>query len=66
MTARLCMVLYWAFCGAGCLCGVAHLIILTTTFGEGGCSWCLNIFFGVPTVLSYLAGRAARYVLAGW
>jgi hypothetical protein len=63
MTARLGMVLYWGLLRSGMslrrrLPNHPH----HNTFGEGGWSWFmfLNIFFGVPTVLSYLAGRAAR------
>jgi hypothetical protein len=67
--ARLGMVLYWLGCGVACLCFIGALV----SIGFGLANWTQNgppgLFFGVvfaiAGVLSWLTGRACKYILAG-
>lgn len=63
MAARFGNVLYWTGCVVGAL---LMALALTAAFNvEGNDRWFFTLLFGIPAVVSYLIGRALKYVLAG-
>ena len=68
MIARLGMVLYWCGLAIASLCEIAAfavLVIIMTSKASASEAWMMVVFFAVVGGLSWLAGRAAKYVLAG-
>jgi hypothetical protein len=68
MIGRLGMVLYWCGLAIASLCeiaAIAVLVIIITNNLSTSEAWIAAVFFAVIGGLSWLAGRAAEYVLAG-
>jgi hypothetical protein len=68
MLARLGMVLYWCGLAIASLCEIAAVIvfvIIITNNHSASEAWMGAIFFVIVGGLSWLVGRAAKYVLAG-
>jgi hypothetical protein len=68
MIGRLGMVLYWCGLAIASLCeiaAIAVLVIIITNNHSASEAWIAAVFFAVIGGLSWLAGRAAEYVLAG-
>jgi hypothetical protein len=68
MIARFGMVLYWCGLAIASLCAIAAITVLvismTNTLAVSE-AWIAAAFFAVVGGFSWLAGRAAKYVLAG-
>jgi hypothetical protein len=68
MIARLGMVLYWCGLAIASLCEIAAivvLVIIVTNNQSASEAWMATVFFAIIGGVSWLAGRAAKYVLAG-
>ena len=68
MIARLGMVLYWMGLGIASLCEIAAIavfVIVITNNQAASEAWMLAALFAIIGGLAWLAGRAAKYVLAG-
>jgi hypothetical protein len=68
MIARLGMVLYWCGLAIASLCEIAALAMLAMLVANklsASEAWMGVVFFAVVGGLTWLAGRAAKYVLAG-
>lgn len=61
MSARLGLLLYWVGCAAAAVAAVVGAFVFATTDPRPD----LLIFFAVIAGLVWVAGRGARYVLAG-
>ena len=68
MLARVGMVFYWCGLAIASLCEIAAfaiLVMFVTNKLAASEAWMSAVFFAVVGFLSWLAGRAAKYVLAG-
>jgi hypothetical protein len=68
MIARLGMVLYWCGLAIASLCEIAAFATLAMLIANklaAPDAWMGVVFFAVVGGLTWLAGRAAKYVLAG-
>ncbi len=67
MLARLGRVLYWCSLAIAALCGIAALTILVAIMTNKLSAWdtWAAVFFAVVGGTAWLAGRAAKYILAG-
>jgi hypothetical protein len=68
MIARLGMVLYWSGLAIASLCEIAAfavLVIIMTSKDAASDAWMAAVFFAMAGCFAWLAGRAAKYVLAG-
>jgi hypothetical protein len=68
MIARFGMVLYWCGLAIASLCEIAAVgvvAIIVTNKNSASEAWLAVLFFAVVGGISWLAGRAAKYVLAG-
>jgi hypothetical protein len=68
MIARFGMVLYWCGLAIASLCEIAAVVVLVmviTNNHSASEAWMAAAFFAVVGGLSWLAGRAAKYALAG-
>jgi hypothetical protein len=68
MIARLGMVLYWCGLAIASLCEIAAAVVLVmvvTNKNSAAEAWLAVAFFAIVGGFSWLAGRAAKYVLAG-
>jgi hypothetical protein len=68
MIARLGMLLYWMGLGIAALCKIAAIavfVMVITNNHTASEAWMLAAFFAIAAGLSWLIGRAAKYVLAG-
>jgi hypothetical protein len=67
MIARLGMVLYWCGLAIASLCEIAAIVVFVISISSHSASeaWIAAVIFAVVGGLSWLAGRAAKYVLAG-
>jgi hypothetical protein len=68
MIARLGMVLYWMGLGIASLCEIAAIavfVMVITNNHTASEAWMLAAFIAIAGGLSWLVGRAAKYVLAG-
>jgi hypothetical protein len=67
MIARLGMVLYWCGLAIASLCEIAAFAILAMSLTNKSASeaWMAAVFFAIVGGASWLAGRAAKYILAG-
>jgi len=67
MIGRLGMVLYWCGLAIASLCEITAFVIifLIVTNGAAADAWLAVLFFVIVGGLSWLAGRAAKYILAG-
>ena len=68
MIARLGMVFYWCGLAVASLCEIAAfsmLVMLIANKLSASDAWMAVVFFAVLGGLSWLVGRAAKYVLAG-
>jgi hypothetical protein len=61
------MVLYWCGLVIASLCEIAAVVVLLTIITNHSASeaWMAAIFFAVVGGISWLVGRAAKYILAG-
>jgi hypothetical protein len=62
------MVLYWCGLAIACVCEIAAFSMLAMLLANklsASDAWAGVVFFVVLGGLSWLAGRAAKYVLAG-
>jgi hypothetical protein len=70
MMARFGVVLYWCGLAIASMCGIAALTILaaiaTNKIIPASENWMAAVFFAVVGGFSWLAGRAAKSVLAGF
>jgi hypothetical protein len=66
MIAHLGIVLYWCGLAIAFLCEIAAIIVLMVIAIDPPASdaWLALVFFAVVGVFSWLAGRAAKHVLA--
>jgi hypothetical protein len=67
MIARLGTVLYWCGLAIAYLCEIAAIVVLAMIVSNHSASeaWMAVVFFAIVGGLSWLAGRAAKYILAG-
>jgi len=67
MIARLGMVLYWCGLAIASLCEIAAIVILVMVITNKAAAdaWFAVAFFAAVGGVSWLVGRAAKYVLAG-
>jgi hypothetical protein len=68
MIARLGMVLYWCGLAIASLCEIAAIVVLVITVTNKAAAseaWLTVVFFAVFGGISWLAGRTAKYILAG-
>jgi hypothetical protein len=67
MITRLGNVLYWCGLAIASLCEIAAIVVvvLIVTNKAASEAWMAFVFFAVVGGLSWLAGRAAKYILAG-
>ena len=68
MIARLGMVLYWSGLAIASLCEIAALTMLVMLIANklpAQEAWMGVVFLAVVGGLTWLAGRAAKYILAG-
>jgi hypothetical protein len=67
MIARLGMVLYWCGLAIASLCEIAAIVVFVIMVNNHAASeaWMAVVFFAIVGGVSWLAGRAAKYVLAG-
>ena len=65
MLARLGDVLYWLGCGVAVLFILAGVAMGTSDNNAGADVAPLVIYFGGGAIISWLIGRACRYVLSG-
>ncbi|SIO66924.1 hypothetical protein SAMN05443247_11538 [Bradyrhizobium erythrophlei] len=68
MIVRLGMVLYWCGLAVASLCEIAAvgvLVLVITKSSAAADAWVAAVFFAIVGGLAWLAGRAAKYILAG-
>jgi hypothetical protein len=67
MIGRLGMVLYWCGLAIAVLCEIFTIVVLVMIVTNRAASeaWMAAVFFAVVGGASWLAGRAAKYVLSG-
>jgi hypothetical protein len=68
MIARLGMVLYCCGLAIASLCEIAAIVVFVMVITNNHSAsevWMLAVFFAVVGGFSWLAGRAAKYILAG-
>jgi uncharacterized membrane protein (DUF441 family) len=67
MLARLGRILYWCALAIASLCGIAAFTILAAIITNKLSAWdaWAAVFFAVVGGSAWLAGRAAKYILAG-
>ncbi len=67
MISRLGIVLYWCGLAIASLCEVAAIVMLVISMTNHSASeaWLGAVFFAVVGGFSWLAGRAAKYILTG-
>ena len=68
MIARFGMLLYWCGLAIASLSEIAAIVVLVISITNNhppADAWMAAVFFAVVGALSWLAGRAAKYALAG-
>jgi len=68
MIARFGMVLYWCGLAIASLCEIAAIVVLVMIITNNRSAsevWIAAVFFAIAGGVAWLAGRVAKYVLAG-